>query len=41
MVGVPNDVTPSIDYVLVVEGANIKVTPKEMGLEVGEFVTVA
>ena len=41
MVRVPNGITPGIDYVHVVEGANIKVTAEEIGLEVREFVTVA
>ena len=41
MEGVPNGVTLMINYVRVVEGANVKVALEEIGLEVGEFVTVA
>jgi len=41
VVMVSNGVTPSINNVHMVEGANIKVAPKEMGFEVGEFIVVA
>jgi len=41
VVRVSNGVTLSINDVHMVEGANIQVTPKEMGFEVGESITVA
>jgi len=41
MVRVPNGVTPGINDVHMVEGANIKVTPKEIGFEVGESIIMA
>jgi len=41
VVRVPNGVTPSINDVHVVEGADIKVIPKEIGFEMGKSITVA
>ena len=41
MVRVPNGVTLGINDLDVVEGADIKITPEEMGFEMGEFIIVA
>jgi len=38
---VSNGVTLGINDVHMVEGANIQVTPKKMGFEVGESITMA
>ena len=41
MVGIPNGVSPVIDYMQVLEGANVKVTLEKVRFKMGELVTIA